>query len=411
MMRGSSKVIAILVFALLPFTPLQAQETLLTVGVPGNITATNSISGNVSGETISTAQIDGVLRTVAPSAFGQNFTRDKANKAFADFANLRTRLASSLIQAVEASDSSLRINSVVINTNALNLRLAQKTNSVSGQLGTLSARVSGRKIIGVPIICPSANFSFSVNNIKATGDYNFITGDVSNTVITYDITDINSSCNGFGFLNFIANLANDAFGIGSGLIRGAVMDGINNQLAFVNMKQLFSLSDFANGLSRFRSETPLSAVGNRAIMIFQEMVNDAAINTPGIVLDFKVAFASTATDQNKISILASNAPVDVASVVRPNTTRSVIVGLSGATSDKIDIYYGLGSGNWTLAQTFVQSSAPRSSFRLPEGLPENSSVIAIASNGLISGLDSFPGAAGVAPPFRRCTADYCPPIE
>jgi hypothetical protein len=79
-MRSFLKAIGFVIINVLSVPFLHAQETTLSVGTAGNITATNSLAGNTTSESISTAQIDSVLRVVAPGAFGQNFTRDKTNK-------------------------------------------------------------------------------------------------------------------------------------------------------------------------------------------------------------------------------------------------------------------------------------------------------------------------------------------
>ena len=329
--------------------PLSAQETTLTVGTAGNITAvgfrvipigTNNgatlvrfETGNTIGESVSTAQIDNVLRVTAPGTFGQNFTRDKANKLFADFGNFRTGLAASLAQSIATDRNIRRVNFVTIDTNALSLRLAQKTNSVTGELGSITANISlVADVDGFgSIFCPSANVSFRILDIKASGEYNYVTGDISNANVAYVITSISSNCN--GALGFIGNLYNSITGTAESKVRSAVQSQVNTQLTFINMKSLFSLSDFANGLRYYGNETIISPLVNRTINVFREIVNDAAINTPGIVLDIGVEFAAAAGNPNRISFIASHAPVDVVRVSRtgvvtlavpPNTERTNI---------------------------------------------------------------------------------------
>jgi hypothetical protein len=371
----------------------QAQETVLTVGTAGNITATSSLGGNTTSESLSTAQIDGVLRVVAPSTFGQNFTRDKANKVFADFANYKARLTTSLIQAIQASEPSVTVNSLVINTNTLNLRLAQKTNSVAARLGTVSASVAARKHVGVPLFCTSANISFSLDNIIVSGDYNFITGDVSNAVADFAVNNTNVSCN--GLLSFIGDFVLNIAGANSQL-RDAIRNEANNQLAFVNMKQLFSLADFANGLNYFRNETPITAVANRAISIFKEMVNDAAINTPGIVLDFGIETGTPFGSPNRIKIVASHVPTDFGLVRRTLATINVTV---PSNTQRVDLYVKqtmqqnwqyMGSttdGFFTVPQAFVNTNT---------GGPDWA-YIAVSRSALIGGLESFPFLIPIQP--------------
>ncbi len=368
---------------------LHAQETTIRVGTAGNITATNSLSGNTSTESLSTAQVDGVLRVVAPGFFGQNFTRDKANKVFADFANFRIGLASSLAQTIASQPNIRRVNSVVINTNALSLRLSQKTNSVSGELGTIMASVSlVADVDGLAsLFCPSANVSFNVNNIKASGDYNFISGDISNAAAAYEVTDVSAGCN--GLLGFIGDAFGNPTAVARAQINSVIQSQVNSQLTFINMQRLFSLSDFANGLRYYGNETILSPLVNRAITVFRELVNDAAINTPGIVLNIGVQFANAATPVNQISFIASHAPVDVLSVqpvqvngvLRQNFTIAI-----PPNTQQVDLYSS-GGGNWTFIGSGTGSVIQTA--RVLKG----SDVIAIGRNGLIDGLESFPGRA------------------
>jgi hypothetical protein len=381
MMRKLVAALGLMVLPLLTFAPLHAQETTVVVGTAGNITATNSLAGNTSTESLSTAQVDGVLRAVAPGAFGQNFTRDRANKVFGDFARFRANLVPSLITAIQNSDSSIRVNSLIINANALNLRLAQKTNSVTGQLGTVSASISARKDVGIPLFCTSANVSFSLDNIMVSGDYNFITGDVSNAKADFAVNNVSAGCN--GLLSFITNFAATIVDVNS-LLRDAIKNEANNQLAFVNMKSLFSLSDFVNGLRYYGNETIISVVANRAINVLRELVNDAAINTPNVVLDFGVEFATGVGGQNKISIIASHAPVIAAQLRRQE--RYVTVEAPAITG-AIDVYVRdpvLGD-NWRLIGTGSGTSIP-----VTGTIPTNYQLIAVARSSLIPGLESFP---------------------
>lgn len=384
-MRNVIASLGLIFSTLISIAPLHAQETTIKVGTAGNITATNSLAGNTTSESLSTAQVDSVLRIVAPGAFGQNFTRDKANKVFADFANFRTGLASSLAQTIANQPNIRRVNSVAINTNALNLRLSQKTNSVSGELGTIMASVSlVADVDGFgSLFCPSANVSFNVNNIKASGDYNFISGDVSNAAVVYEVTDVSAGCN--GLLGFIGDAFGNPTAVARAQINSAIQSQINTQLSFVNMQRLFSLSDFANGLRYFGNETIISPLVNRAINVFRELVNDAAINTPGIVLNIGVQFASAAGTQNIISFIASHAPSDVLSYAdRAVSANGVTVSMPPNT-ERVDVYYRT-TGNWTL----LGSTTTGRIINIPER-PRPVSVIAIGRNSIIPGLESFPG--------------------
>jgi hypothetical protein len=385
------KLIAAVGFILASFLSgagLHAQETTFTVGTAGNVTATSSDAGNISGETISTEQIDSLLRLLAPGTFGQNFTRDKANKAFADFTNLRVGLSASLAQTIAAQTNIRRVNSVAINTPGLRLRLSQKTNSVSGELGTIMASVSlVADVDGIgSLFCPSANVSFNVNNIRASGDYNYISGDISNATVNYDVTDVSASCN--GLLGFIGDAFGNPSATARNQINNAIQSQLDTQLAFINMKRLFSLADFANGLRYYGDNAILSLVANRAIGIFRELVNDAAINTPGIVLDFRVTPATTAGSNNAISILASHATVDVINVNR--TIPKYVDVTIPPNTERVDLYYRT-TGNWTY---FASGTSSRIPYTNAGPRPE---IMAIGRNGTFSGLESFPGRIGYPP--------------
>jgi hypothetical protein len=393
-MRNVIASLGLIFSTLISIAPLHAQETTIKVGTAGNITATNSLAGNTTSESLSTAQVDSVLRIVAPGAFGQNFTRDKANKVFADFANFRTGLASSLAQTIANQPNIRRVNSVAINTNALNLRLSQKTNSVSGELGTIMASVSlVADVDGFgSLFCPSANVSFNVNNIKASGDYNFISGDVSNAAVVYEVTDVSAGCN--GLLGFIGDAFGNPTAVARAQINSAIQSQINTQLSFVNMQRLFSLSDFANGLRYFGNETIISPLVNRAINVFRELVNDAAINTPGIVLNIGVQFASTAGTQNIISFIASHAPVNVTGVTlgRGPAIPGVISVEAPPFTERVDVYESLildsaGSQitNWRYLGTALNGRWTAT------GALTGGRYMAIGRSSLIPGLESFPG--------------------
>lgn len=391
-MRSVFAAVAIILTNLISAPLLYAQETIISVGTAGNITATNSLAGNTSTESISTAQVDGVLRVVAPGLFGQNFTRDKANKVFADLANLRTGLATSLRQTIASQSNIRQVYSVTVNTNAVNLRLAQKTNSVSGELGSLSTRVSLLSDVDgfKSIFCPSVNVTFDVKNIKAFGDYNYISGDISGALVTYDLVIVSASCNGL-----LGGLFNPTSAARS-QINSAIQDQINTQIGFVNMQRLFSLADFANGLDRFRGETIVSPILDRPIRIFQEMVNNAAINTPGIVLDFGVELGSPLGSPNRIKIIASHVPTDYGLVRRTLAMINVTV---PPNSQRVDLYVKqtplqnwqyMGSttdGFFTVPPNFVNPNT---------GGPDWT-YIAVARSALIGGLESFPFLLPIQP--------------
>jgi hypothetical protein len=393
------KIFIAIVLALSPLvalTPLHAQETTVSVGFAGggNLTAGTSITGNVATESLSTAQIDSVLRVVAPGTFGQNFTRDKANKIFQDFANFRVGLAASLAQTIASQPGIRRVNSVTINTNALNLRLSQKTNSVSGQLGTIMARVSLLASGPSGLFCPSVTTSFDVDNIKASADYNYITGQVNSSSVTYDLTNVTASCN--GFFGFVGNIFGDPAGQARIQINAAIQGQVDAQLNFVNMQRLFSLSEFVNGLRYYGNESLISAVANRGIGVLQELVNNAAINTPNIVLDFGVQFASSYGQSNKISIIASHSPTDFALVRRTLATINVT---QPANTERVDFYVQRAATlNWQyMGSTVTDVFTIPPAFVNPNTGGFDWSYVAVSRNSILGGLESVPYLIPIQP--------------
>ena len=85
----------------------------------------------------------------------------------------------------------------------------------------------------------------------------------------------------------------------------------NGRACDAQIDDTLGFGSFANGLRYFGNETIISPLVNRAINVFRELVNDAFINTLGIVLNIGVQFASIARTQNIISFIASHAPSDV----------------------------------------------------------------------------------------------------
>ena len=158
------------------------------------------------------------------------------------------------------------------------------------------------------------------------------------------------------------------------------------------MKRLFSLADFANGLHRFRTETPVTVIANRAISIFQEMVNDAAINTPGIVLDVGVQFASTPGGFNRINFVASHAPIDVTHILPIDGATSTLIFLKGPpNTGEVDIYGVFGGQNGYLGTTVSGS------LWYPGQIAGGSEIIAVGRSSIIPGLESLPGLSEFAP--------------
>jgi hypothetical protein len=395
-MRKIFTAVVLLLSPLVALTPIHAQETTVSVGFAGggSLTAGTSITGNVATESLSTAQVDSVLRVVAPGTFGQNFTRDKANKIFQDFSNFRVGLASSLSQTLAGQVGIRRVNSVAINTSALNLRLSQKTNSVAGQLGTIMARVSLVADGPSGLFCPSVNVAFDVNNIKASADYNYITGNINSSSVTYDLTNVAASCN--GLLGFIGNFLGDPNSAARAQIAAAIQEQVNVQLNFVNMQRLFSLSDFVNGLRYYGNESLISAVANRGIGVLQELVNNAAINTPNIVLDFGVQFSNGSGQSNKISIIASHSPTDFALVRRTLATINVT---QPANTERVDFYVQRAATlNWQyMGSTVTDVFTIPPAFVNPNTGGFDWSYVAVSRSSIIGGLESVPYLIPIQP--------------
>jgi hypothetical protein len=380
----------ILPFFLMTPTLAYSQETNLAFGISrGAIQST---------ENISTAQIDGVLRNVAPSLFDQNFTRNKINSAFSDLDRLQVELANSLRQTIASQPNIRQIYSVNVNQILPDLRLSQKNNMVSGELGTLFVRISLQADVDgfQSIFCPSVNVTFDLNRIKAFGDYNYISGDISNANIAYDLSIVSASCNGI-----IGGLFNPTSQARS-QINTAIQNQINGALQFANMKRLFSLSDLSNGIYRFRSETPVSFIFERSAQIIQEIVNDAAINSNGVSLRI---YGSRARDQlsvNYITLLASHTAANIDNI----SCFNAIEGNIPSNTSKIDIYVQLPrvGARWELYESIAVGTETRFYSTL-DGVPANSGVTAIATNATVNGLESFPDTVVSTNDIRQCNPD------
>lgn len=353
---------------------VSAQETTFSLG-----TSNGAIQ---STETLSTSQIDGVLRIAAPSVFGQNFTRDRSNKLFADLASLRIGLAQSISSAIASESTVRQVYSVNVNPIIPTLKLSQNNGTVSGELAQFFVQAS-IKASGQGIFCPSADVKFNIDNIKAFGEYNVISGDVNNTSISYNITNVSASCN--GIFGFIGNLF--ATGVARDRINSAVASQVNQIVQFANMQRLFSLKDFAASFSRFGQETSISPFTSRVFRVVEEIISNPAINTPGVSLKL-IALPSVNNFANhSVILLASHAPALIDSISCFNE----IEGNIPPNTSEINIYVMLprAGATWTLYQT-IPAGLNNRFYTAVEGLPANTGVTAIAKNATIGALESFP---------------------
>jgi hypothetical protein len=360
-----------------------AQETQLKIGAASNITSTNSLMGSTVSVVLSTSEVDAFLGAFAPAVFGNNFTRDKSNKVFADFSSLKLNLATSLKQVIPTLNPKIRsISSIIIDTPRLNLRLSQKTNSVSAELGTLKVSTNLIYNSNFPVICPYANISLDINITKVMADYNYITGNINNSDVIYTVDNIKSSCG--GILGFVGDAFNSVFLGGSRAeVKSAIKSEVDSRIAFANMKTLFSLADFAKGLKAFALNRVISSEANLAVNVLSELVDHPNISTPSIILDVGVDFSALVSNANNISMIVSHAPVDIIATspgryelsVPPNTTRT-------------DLYYQSDT-KWVY---FATTNSNIAIFPV-NARPVRSYVIAIGRNSYFPTLSSFPGRA------------------
>jgi hypothetical protein len=133
----------------------------------------------------------------------------------------------------------------------------------------------------------------------------------------------------------------------------------------------------------------VSSLVNRAILVLREIVNDPSTNTLGINLDIGVQLGNVSGQGNKISFIASHAPVDVSRVTRAGVISLVVPPFT----ERSDIYYS----NYAINDNWKYLGSTTGSSFTVASLPVNARVIAIGRSSLIPGLESFPGAFNNAP--------------
>jgi hypothetical protein len=360
-----------------------AQETVVSIGKAGEIHRTFTDVGFSQATYLSTSQIDPVLSLIDPSRFGQSYTRDQANELFGRIRAYEIRLGELLASAILATGQVDSVNYANVSANPIRLRFFQTSTGIGVNLSRFAVAVSVEKRIGVPLFCESVEGRTTLDNIRLTGDYNFFSGDVGVTDVQFDIRGSSGGCT--GALSFFTNFFIELFFDVRAEIARAIRAAADEQLRFANVATVFSAGDLITALRRFADNSPLPLYANQAIDLAQEVILNANLNTPGIILEILVSRSTSASVSNHISLRLSHAPVDVLPidhagrgpidlVVPPNTARA-------------DIYYSVDRANWTYLGTTTTNQ-----FVHTQNL-WGARVIAIGHNAVIPGLESYPGTA------------------
>jgi hypothetical protein len=374
---SASRILIVFLACFFIVSPTLAQETTLTIGKAGDITTTNGTNGRTQGLIISTATIDPVLNAVDPGRFGPGYTRGKANALIADVARFEQQIGAAVANTLVASGAVDRVNQAIVTANPVVVKLFQTSTGVGVTLSDFSIDVVAEKDY-FPLVCAPARGRAVIDRIKLTGEYNLFTGAIGLTNLDYRIIRVSSGCN--GLLGFLGDQLAFMLGInGNREIRDAINNAANDALQMGTLARAFALGDLFSSLRTFANSTSQPDFFNRAIDVGEDLVLNANLNTPSIVLDFSLLRSAS----NSARILASHAPVNVLPIDHPGDG-PILLDVPPNTA-RTDLYYSVDNSNWTYLGT-TTSNVFNGTRRL-----WGARVIAIGHNAVLSGLESYPG--------------------
>jgi hypothetical protein len=393
--------------ALFAIRPASAQETTLRVGVLG--TAPPMLLQGVAFDDLplnthdlSTATIDSALNTYLPTQFAPHYTRDKANGVFAKVESMRLQLNSQLAAAITTSgNGKLTVNSVSVNANPLEASFAQTPTGIGVDLTGMSVGVAVTYQVGIPLLCSSANGSFTVGNIDVGGDYDLPTGTLQSPRINYALQNVRVDCNGLlsGFTNFVIqtffpNLATD-------LLSQGLQSAVNSQLGALQMREIFSVQDFLQGLRNASNIGILNDIANKAITSAQEVVANPSAIYRALKLTVRVSYGPSG---NEIRFIASNAaPTDVGTISYSYISDYISIVTPQGTAGA-DLYEQDPGGLYWFYIGTIDANQP---FLTTSAFAVGTQIAAVGYNSWIPDLRSPPGAVGSITYNGTCTDTTC----
>lgn len=134
------------------------------------------------------------------------------------------------------------------------LTFTQTNNSLTATLDGLGLHMLG-KADGSGIFCPTLDFEVLITNLQASLTYNFSTGLLTLSGITYDV-ESDADCS--GLLGFIGNLFSD--GILADKITEVIEDSLFQLDAFLDMQELLSTADLTSWVGYYSEQVSASSL-------------------------------------------------------------------------------------------------------------------------------------------------------
>jgi len=391
---------AIIFVCLLTSVPARSQETTLRVGFLGS-----NLNYPLNTYDISTATIDSYLSTYLPSQFAPNYTRNKANTVFASIESMRAQLNTQLV-AVVNSISNVSVRGITINANSLEASFGQTPTGFSVAIRGISVDVAVRYNVGLPLICDSADGSFRLDNISVGGDYDLPTGTLVNPRASASAQNVHVSCN--GLLSDFTNVLIQAFAVGyvRDLLNSELQSAVSSQLHAYDMRQIFSVHDFLEGLRNVSNLGVLNSIANHAIDAAEQVVSNPSSLYRAVELTVGVNYGPSG---NEVRFIVSNAePTNVVGI-QYGLYDTLISFAAPTGTSYVDLYqrYSV-DPTWYWMGTYPASQG---SVDFVGGFPLNTVIAAVGQNEWISEAHSEIGVVQLTTYSPTGCTDNCGPIS
>lgn len=398
-------------------------ETTLQIGVPGQ-----RPQDGIQGLTISTNQIDNYISRGRDSileeipqfqlvlnrlenefgvAVGDHVTRTLANEAFADIEEMRIDLNAELRRELLRLPEIRSISNLDVNLNPLKVRVVQFGTNLKAELSNLSLNIDGRARLGgfANVVCGTFRFSANLSQGRVSLTYNARTGQIINRDANLSLNSFNVNCS-----NPIGDFV-DIFVNERKLAERELMDAVSDFIDTRDFGDLFSIDETLASLDAFCVNVPEAVnIGLPRIPVSNNIPSNVRI--PGInnlcrskagaavdlalsVLDggfegsgFQIDFTFLkSTNSNFIQLVAShNAPTQrLTSQISGNVQLDV---KDSPNSRNTETYVRF-PNSWNNIKAFG-FIIPGSGEIFAGQFPNDTAIVSIGENRLISGLYSLP---------------------
>ena len=242
MRRSALRVIGATAAAFAMITPAAATpNTLFYAGTPSD-------PERLKGVSLDTSVLDAKL---APYSASTTPASDFANALFDELRNLELQLESDLRRELEAIPDMVIVRSVGVDINPVNITVSQDNQYIGGGLKGLGveADVKYRTSGTLGFFCGNVSARIGFRNISLASQYNLYTGQLSNSVVDYDISALSVSCSNFfgdAFLRFL-----DIFIPKKQLFDSALRNELEGFIETAEMDTYFSIETFLDDLRAY----------------------------------------------------------------------------------------------------------------------------------------------------------------